>query len=69
MLLMTLRRYHCMTKKPAREIFAALSSIELGNLKPKNALDMGLYPMPHHLLDDPIVYISEEDEIEAGRRF
>ena len=69
MLLDTLRRYHCLTKKPSYYIYKILSPHELHVFQPKAAIDLGMYPMPYYLLDDPIIFKSVLDEQENGRKF
>ena len=57
----TLRRYNC-NESDAYKILPMLDVEELQVLKPCSVLDMGRYPLPQHIHQRKIVYISEQDE-------
>lgn len=64
----TLKRYHCSKLSPYK-ILNILSPRELDAFQSKQAIDLGLYPMPHHMLDEPIIFYSQNDEATNGRMF
>ena len=67
-ILRTLSRYNC-TKIAPLFVLEQLSASELSLFQPKNTIDLGMYPMPLHMLDDPIEFISQHDEATNGRLF